>query len=199
MIKIQKKGIVEPIRDWDGLISMLDYCLETEQYRNWLMLKLGINFALRISDLLKLKVSDVYDSDMFPRNKFNLREKKTGKENLITINNGANESLQNYAKITRIKYSENYLFKSRKGVNNAIDRVQAYRVLRKIAKEAGIDDVKIGTHTLRKTWGYHGFKRFNFSLDEIMLKLNHQSIASTKRYIGLTADEKAAIENKFVF
>ena len=68
-----------------------------------------------------------------------------------------------------------------------------------IAKKVGLNDVKIGTHTLRKTWGYHGYKRFNFSLDDIMLKLNHQSIASTKRYIGLTADEKAEIENKFVF
>ena len=82
MTEKQKKGFVEPIRDWEGLISMLDYCWEHEQYRNWLMLKLGINFALRISDLLRLKVSDVYDSDMFPRNKFILREKKTGKENL---------------------------------------------------------------------------------------------------------------------
>jgi integrase len=60
-------------------------------------------------------------------------------------------------------------------------------------------DLNIGTHTMRKTWGYHTYKRFNLSLYDIMLKLNHQSIQSTKRYIGLIQDEKMEIENHVSF
>jgi integrase len=77
--------------------------------------------------------------------------------------------------------------------------VQAYRIINKIADRNGLSDIRVGTHTLRKTWGYHAYKRFNLSLDDIMLKLNHQSIQSTKRYIGLTAEEKADIEGKVSF
>ena len=46
---------------------------------------------------------------------------------------------------------------------------------------------------------YFAYKKFNLSLDDIMLKLNHQSIQSTKRYIGLTQEEKYEIENVVSF
>jgi integrase len=71
--------------------------------------------------------------------------------------------------------------------------------LNQVAEKVGLSDINIGTHTLRKSWGYHAYKRFNLSLDDIMLKLNHQSIQSTKRYVGLTADEKSDIEGKVSF
>jgi integrase len=103
--------------------------LEEERFRDWLLFSLGLNFALRISDLLKLKFSDVYNSDMFPKNRVILREIKTGKENNITISNGSREVLVQYQKLTRIKYSDKYLFKSRQGGNRAIYRVQPYRII----------------------------------------------------------------------
>ena len=104
-----------------------------------------------------------------------------------------------YAKMAKIKYSEDYLFKSRQGGNRPIDRTQAYRIMNKIAKKSDLKDINVGTHTLRKTWGYHAYKRYNLSLDDIMLKLSHQSIQSTKRYIGLTLEEKSEIENIVLF
>ena len=104
-------------------------------------------------------------------------------------------SINKKPRLTRIKYSDNYLFKSRQGHNKPIDRVQAYRIINEIVKKVNLEDINVGTHTMRKTWGYHAYKRFNLSLDDIMLKLNHQSLAATKRYIGLTYDEKMEIEN----
>ena len=193
------KSSVEPIRDWDKIQEIKSLLLEQSKYRDWLMFTLGLNFALRISDLLKLKVSDVYDMDMFPRNRIVLREKKTGKENYLTITNGSRDALVQYCKITRIKFSDNYMFKSRQSENKPIDRVQAYRIMNDVVKRVGLEDINVGTHSLRKTWGYHAYKRFNLSLDDIMLKLNHQSLAATKRYIGLTADEKMEIENVVSF
>ncbi len=190
-----KKSTVEPIRDWDKIQEIKSLLLSEEKYRDWLMFTLGLNFALRISDLLKLKVSDVFDDDMFPKNRVILREKKTGKENFLTITNGSREALVQYHRLKRLKYSNDFLFRSRQGGDRPIDRVQAYRILNDVAQKVGLNDINVGTHTMRKTWGYHAYKRFNLSLDDVMLKLNHQSIQSTKRYIGLSADEKMEIEN----
>ena len=190
-----KKSTVEPIRDWDKIQEIKSLLLSEEKYRDWLMFTLGLNFALRISDLLKLKISDVFDDDMFPKNRVILREKKTGKENFLTITNGSREALVQYQKLKRLKYSNDFLFRSRQGGDRPIDRVQAYRILNDVAKKVGLNEINVGTHTMRKTWGYHAYKRFNLSLDDVMLKLNHQSIQSTKRYIGLSADEKEEIEN----
>ncbi len=189
------KTTVEPIRDWDKIQEIKSLLLSEEKYRDWLMFTLGLNFALRISDLLKLRVSDVYDNDMYPKNRIILREKKTGKENILTITNGSRESLVQYHKVTRLKYSDDFLFKSRQGGNRPIDRVQAYRILNILVHRVGLKDINVGTHSMRKTWGYFAYKKFNLSLDDIMLKLNHQSIQSTKRYIGLTQEEKQEIEN----
>jgi integrase len=150
-----------------------------------------------MSDLLRLRVSDVYDWHMYPKNRVIIREKKTGKENVIAITNGSAEILIQYGRLQRLKYSTDYLFKSRQG-NRPINRVQAYRIIKDVMNNVGLEDVKIGTHSLRKTRGYFAFKRFNLSLDDIMLKLNHQSIHSTKKYIGLTAKQKMEIENLVV-
>ncbi len=46
-----------------------------------------------------------------------------------------------------------YLIKSRQGSNKPIGRSMAYKILRSTAAEFGLDE--IGTHTLRKTFGYH--------------------------------------------
>ena len=195
----QIKGTVEPIREWEKIQEMKSLLIDEQKYRDWLMLVLGLNFALRISDLLKIRVSDVYDPDMYPRIRLILREKKTNKENFLAITNSSRDALIDYVKYTRIKFSDDYLFKSRQGGNRSIDRIQAYRILNQVAEKVGLSDINVGTHTLRKSWGYHAYKRFNLSLDDIMLKLNHQSIQSTKRYVGLTAEEKSDIEGKVSF
>lgn len=192
---MNKKSTVEPIRDFDKITEIKSYLLENRKYRDWLMFSLGLNLALRISDLLKLRVSDLYDAEMYPKNKLVIREKKTNKENTLAITNGSRDVLLQYKKLTNLQYSNDALFKSRQGEKLAIDRVQAYRIINKAVQAVGLTDINVGTHTLRKTWGYHAYKRFNLTLDNIMLKLNHQSISSTKRYIGLTEDEKLEIEN----
>ena len=84
-----------------------------------------------------------------------------------------------------------YLFPSKKGGH--IGRVQAYTLLNDAAKEAGLED--IGTHTLRKTFGYHFYKR---TKDVALLQniFNHSAPSVTLRYIGINQDIiDAAVEN----
>ncbi|MDN6310633.1 MAG: tyrosine-type recombinase/integrase, partial [Psychroflexus sp.] len=64
---------------------------------------------------------------------------------------------------------------------------QALVVLKEAAQAVGIKD-NIGTHSLRKTWGYHAWKNgFNPAL--IMETLNHSNLAVTKRYLGIRQDD----------
>lgn len=89
---------------------------------------------------------------------------------------------------------DEYICKSRQGVNKPIKRNMAYKILRKIAKEYGLDG--IGTHTLRKTYGYHFYQE---TKDVAMLQkiFNHSDPAFTLRYIGIIQDTINAATKRF--
>ena len=73
------------------------------------------------------------------------------------------------------------------GYSEPIKRGQAWKSLISICHEVGLLG-NFGTHSLRKTWGYHA--RMNgVDLALIMYKLNHSSLVYTKRYLGITDDE----------
>lgn len=77
-----------------------------------------------------------------------------------------------------------------------MERTQCYRILNKASKEAGLD-FKIGTHSLRKTFGYHHYKKFK---DIAMLQkiFNHSSPEITLRYIGIDQDMIDNSYNNFI-
>ncbi len=85
------------------------------------------------------------------------------------------------------KDEHEYLFKSREGVNKPISRSAAYKILNKAALAVGLEE-NIGTHTLRKTFGYHFYKQ---TKDVALLQeiLNHSSPKITLRYIGINQDQ----------
>ena len=80
-----------------------------------------------------------------------------------------------------------YVFKSREGGNKPLSRQQALNILKDSSKAVWIKE-NVGTHTLRKTWGYHAWKK-GFSPALIMETLNHSNLSMTKRYLGIRQDE----------
>jgi integrase len=78
-----------------------------------------------------------------------------------------------------------YLFKSQKGNNKPISRVQAYRILNNASEKIGLKE--IGTHTLRKTFGYWHYQQYK---DIALLQelFNHSAPSITLRYIGINQD-----------
>jgi len=185
---------VEPIRD-KNKIKLMKVVLKNKSIRNYLLFTIGINTGLRISDLLKLKLSDVMDHKCKVKDSIYIREKKTGKEKVFRLNKTAKEAIKEYIDSAIKEYIDSldnygldwYLFKSKKGVNKPISRVQAYDILNNVANEVGIKD-KIGTHTLRKTFGYHA--RMKGVGIEILQKIfNHSAPGITMRYIGIQQDE----------
>ena len=86
----------------------------------------------------------------------------------------------------KLQADYDYLFKGRNGENKPISRVMAYMIINQACKKAHITD-NVGTHTLRKTFGYHHYQTFH-DVAILQYLLNHSSPSITLRYIGITQD-----------
>lgn len=175
---------VEPIRE-PAVVENIAKYLKKTNVRNYIMFLCGIYTGLRISDILTLRVKDVKN-----RKYIALREIKTDKQKLIEINPVLRKELSAY--IADKNISE-YLIKSRQGKNKPITRNMAYRILRDVADLFSLE--AIGTHTLRKTFGYHFYQQYK---DEVKLQLyfNHRHPVITLRYIGIQQESiNKAVKN----
>jgi len=176
---------VEPIRERKHIETMKT--LLKDSPRDHLLFVIGINSALRVSDLLELRYADVMEPDGNLYSHFQLKETKTGKNNKIAMTKGVQKALRTYIKNNFKGDLDHYLFQSRKGVNQPINRKSAWRIIQEAASSIGLRN--IGVHSLRKTFSYHQYKS---GTDITLLQdmLNHSSSAVTLRYIGITQDEK---------
>ena len=174
---------VQPIRDLKQ-IENIKILLKHKNLRDYCLFTLGINSGLRISDLLKLTIADVMEKGK-PKDRIRLREKKTNKYKEFPLSDNAKSAIKEYLK-TR-NYTENEpLFISRKNEGFLL-RQQAYKIINDVAKSVGIKE-KIGTHTLRKTFGYHAYNK-GYDITVIQKLFNHSSPSVTLRYIGITQDD----------
>ena len=169
---------VDPIREIEKIRVISDY-LKQKKQRNYIMFRIGIYTGLRISDILKLKVRDVKKKNKI-RNRMILREMKTGKERKIAINKALKKDLKAYC---HTKPDGEYLIKSREGTNKPISRDMAYKIMKDIKERFDLESC--GTHTLRKTFGYHYYKKTK-DIATLRKLFNHGDSSITLRYIGIT-------------
>jgi integrase len=181
---VKEMNLVQPIRDKELIIDIKKY-LKEQNERNYILFLLGINTGLRISDILSLRVRDVQGWNIF------LREKKTKKIREIKMPAELKKAIRDYIKD---KPNNEYLIKSRMGKNKPITRGMAYVILNQIADEFGLE--RIGTHSLRKTYGYHFYKQFK-DVASLQQMLNHTDPKETLRYIGITQDSINDLQKKF--
>ncbi|WP_171682457.1 site-specific integrase [Paenibacillus planticolens] len=179
---------VQPIRD-KNQINTMKKILKSASLRDYCLFTLGINSGLRISDLLKLKVSDVIDISGEIKERIYIREKKTNKVKDFPISKVANEALKEYLTNRKDLSYDEPLFISRKQYTGkaSLQRDQAYKIINNAAKSIGIKD-RIGTHTLRKTFGYHAYQS-GVDITLIQKLLNHSASSTTLRYIGITQEK----------
>ena len=182
---------VEPIRDRE----LLDRCFAIAKKHDrdrrktdvlsWeLLLVVGFNTSLRISDLVTFKVKDLRGQKYV-----RLEAQKTGKDTRILINPEARKEID---RILGTRDGEDWALRGRQkdkysGQPKAISRQRAWQIMNKIARKAGIED-RIGCHTLRKTFGYH-YYRLTGDVVSLQRILGHDNRRDTLVYIGIIQDE----------
>lgn len=180
----KKLEFVQPIRD-KKKIDAIKKILKATSLRDHCLFVLGINSGLRISDLLKMIVGDVVNEKGKIKDRIAIREKKTSKYKNFPISDTARKSIDQYLQSRKYNLDEP-LFLSRKN-RGFLQRQRAYKIINDAARSVGIKD-KIGTHTLRKSLGYHAYKAGK-DITIIQKLLNHSTPKETLRYIGITQDD----------
>lgn len=187
---------VEPIRDKKKIDDMKAILAAGEfGDRNVLLFSIGINTAYRISDLRTLKLIDVLEisrNKVVAKERLAMKEKKTGKNNSVYISKKLRKQIEKYAEdhfpeevVT--KEFDRYLFPSRTGENKPLARESLWRIISTAGERVGLKN--IGTHSMRKTFGYFMYKN-RTDLALIQDLLNHSSQRETLRYIGITQEDK---------
>ena len=170
---------VMPIRDKEK-IKQMKQALRKRSERDYMIFMIGINTGLRISDILPLRVRDVKGAKM------RVLEQKTNKIRSISINEKLRIALDKYTKGMK---DNDYLIESRNkdedGNSKPIHRNRAYEILRGAAEEVGING--IGTHSMRKTFGYHLYQRTK-DIEAVRKILRHSNVNYTRSYIGIEDD-----------
>ena len=175
-------NVVQPIKKIEDIQKIKKYL--AKKPRDALLFSFGINTGLRISDILSLDVGYVKGRDYIE-----IREKKTNKYKKFPLNRFLKEEIDLFVEGLP---SEQPLFYTQKC---RLDRAQAYRILNKAAQAVGVKE-RIGTHTLRKTFGYHHYKKYN---DIVLLQkiFNHSSPSVTLRYIGIEQEDIDKVYRNF--
>ncbi len=115
-------------------------------------------------------------------------EKKTKKSKIIALNRATVSALNMLA---ANKAGRGRFLIENQQTGKAISRIQAYRLIR-AASEALQFQSRVSCHSLRKTFGYHAWGS-GASPVVIMDIYNHSSLAVTRRYLGVTQDDKNAV------
>ena len=191
-------NFVEPIRDRKKIAQIKNLLRGQKRFRDLLLFVVGINTALRISDLLQLRISHFIDDHKRIRHRFLIKEQKRNKRHEVVINQSIRDAFGEYlgAYHDVTEEPENFVFFNSKtnSYSEHIKRGQAWKFIVSICNEVELRG-NYGTHSLRKTWGYHA-RMQGVDLALIMHKLNHESIAYTKRYLGITDDELEAVAQR---
>ncbi len=184
----------QPVRNAEDLYRFKEYYRVTcPNKRNYLLVVMGLNTALRISDILKLQWDDVYD---FGRQRYkehlSITEQKTDKNSLIFMNHNVREALMEYrqslAEQGRVIEAGDFLFENSREKEHPISRIQAFRIIKKVAEACQLDGV-ISCHSLRKTFGYHAWQQ-GIKPALLMNIYNHSSFQVTVRYLGIEQDDR---------
>lgn len=161
--------------------------------RDYALFITGINSALRGSDLARLKVGDIRGLEAGDH--FAIREKKTGKIRNVTINKPIFNAIQVLLALMPAAEDEDYLFASKKGKGPLCTS----SINQKVKDWCRAINLRgnFGSHSLRKTWGYHARVTFGMDLASLVDCFGHSTQRQTLTYLCIQEDEvKRAFMNE---
>ena len=171
------KQLVLPIKDSYVLSEVQDTLLHNFRagVRNYTIFQVGKATLLRVSDVLRLKQSDVFDDNGEIKGHAFIKDKKTGKQNTLYLRPVMND-LTNYKNwlVQKNYYQQTpWLFPSTRNPQKHIDERNYYDIMFKTGKL--LDIPYLGTHTMRKTGAYRVYVQSHHNIGLVMKLLNHSS------------------------
>ena len=192
----------EPIKDIADVHRLYEYFLARRDYRMYLMLKIGFNSGLRVSDIRGMRLGDLIREDGTFYDEFVLIEQKTRnsrkdrRNRHIPIAEEIQSALRLYMEHSHGRLTlDSYLFTGTS--NRSTGNPLSVRAINAIFAQAKLElgfDFRMSTHTMRKTFGYQFLKQHGFDPRYLMLlqqMFGHSKMENTLYYLGITADEIA--------
>jgi len=200
IVELANEHTSEPIKRIGDIDMISEYLIANERYRDNMLFIVGINFGLRVSDLIQLRFAQLINDNLTFKTTFPILEKKTRntrkvrRNRYITINDAVMDAITLYLEHNQCKLDD-FMFRSESNngsnANKPITRKTVDEILKGIAKDLSLDN-KMATHSMRKTFAYHQMLMSNNDPRKLLLlqkMFGHSSAAQTLDYIGITGEE----------
>lgn len=198
-----------PIKDVADIRKACSFLLDNHRYRDHMLLVMGINFGLRVSDLRRLQFIHILNEDYSFKESFEILEQKTSttrkrkKNRYVAINDAVMDAVELYLEHAPYPVRlTDYVFRSESSNRDGftprpLNRSSVNRILKNIADNCGFD-FRFSSHSLRKTFGYHQMMMSGNDPRKLLLlqkMFGHSSVDETLCYIGLTREEMTEAYN----
>lgn len=175
---------VEPIKTVKDIKAIKK--LLSDNPRDLALFTVGINTNLRASDLLRITAGQV--RNLKSLDEIELREQKTGKRRRISLNEACVDAVQALLK-NRSYADDEPIFSGQRG---PLTVPSVNRLVKQWCRAVNLPG-NFGSHTLRKTWGYHQRVTFQRGVAELMVCFNHSTERQTLDYLCVQPEEVRAI------
>lgn len=171
--------------NWDEAMNLIRKLYRDGKYRDAMLIATGCFTLLRISDIRKLRYSDLMDADIL-----NVIEQKTGKRREIALNADFRKLIQDCFKALEIKDPDKYIFTNKMGGVVTVQRIND--ILKELKAKYRLNIQHFSSHSLRKTGArriYDMSEDREYALIKLSTVLNHSNCAITRRYLGIKREE----------
>jgi integrase len=185
---IGAKPALRPNQVW----SIRTRLLIERRTRDLALFNLAIDSKLRGCDVVAVRVDDVAPNG-YTLDRATVRQKKTGRPVRFELTEQTRQAIDEYLRLTGRKPSE-FLFAGH-GPGAGLTTRQYARLVGQWISSIGLDPLKFGTHSLRRTKATLIYRRTG-NLRAVQLLLGHTKIESTVRYLGIEIDDAIEIAEK---
>lgn len=161
--------------------------------RDLALFNLAIDSKLRGCDVVAVRVDDVAPAG-YAMDRATVRQKKTGRPVRFELTEQTRQAIDGYLRESGRKPGE-FLFAGRCGPASGLTVRQYARLVNEWVESIGLDQLKFGTHSLRRTKATLIYRKMG-NLRAVQLLLGHTKIESTVRYLGIEIDDAIEIAEK---
>lgn len=193
------KQLVLPIKDTNVLHEVEDTLLNNFRFgrRNYTVFQVGKATLLRVSDVLALRRSEIYNDDGTIKKNAYIKDRKTGKPNTLYLR-PVTQDLTDYLQwLQANNIQSEWLFPSITHRSRHITEKQFYKIMHKTGDLLNLP--YLGTHTMRKTGAYRVYVQSNYNIGLVMSLLNHSSETMTLKYLGLDQVSRESMLDQIKF